>query len=161
MIIRVHNFFEKRRNERGDVVQTIFMFPIALFLLFALINMSSYFQMRGQVQNVARDGARLVALYGGASTGAIRNNTGQSVQTQVTNILWDGSKCKLSYCTQKPVVTCTPNVATQAGQVVSCTIKYYYSPIAPVPKGLEGFNGVTGQPMSVSATYISETGKRN
>lgn len=151
---------KRHTNERGDVVQTIMMLPIAIFMLFALINLSSYFSLRAQVLDTARSGARLVALYGGNSTGAVLNNTGKTVETAVLATLWDGSKCTLSYCTQKPVVDCTPEITKIAGEIVKCNIKYYYSPIAPVPQGLEGFNGVTGQPMSVTSTYVAETGKK-
>jgi len=159
-MFKIKNLIKSRLNERGDVVQTIFMFPIALFLLFALINLSSYFQLRAQVQNIARDGARLTALYGGQGTNAIRNNTGKTVENTIITSMWDGKKCTLSFCSSKPVVDCTPDAATTAGQTVSCNIKYPYSPIAPVPEGLEGLNGVFGQPISVTATYVSETGKR-
>lgn len=151
---------KRHTNERGDVVQTILMLPIAIFLLFALINLSSYFSLRAQVQDTARSGARLVALYGGNSTGAVLNKTGRSVDAIILSTIWDGSKCKLSYCAQKPVVTCSPSITKLAGELVTCNIKYYYSPIAPVPPGLAGLNGVTGQPMSVTSTYVAETGKK-
>lgn len=151
---------KRHTNERGDVVQTIFMVPIAIFLLFALINLSSYFSLRAQVMDTARSGARLVALYGGNGTGAVMNNTGKTVEATILGTLWDGTNCKLSYCTQKPVVSCSPTITRIAGELVTCNIKYYYSPIAPVPEGLEGFNGVTGQPMSVTSTYVAETGKK-
>jgi hypothetical protein len=151
---------KRHTNERGDVVQSILMLPIAIFMLFALINLSSYFSLRAQVLDTARSGARLVALYGGNSTGAVMNNSGKAVESTILAALWDGSKCTLSYCTQKPVVDCTPEITKIAGEIVKCNIKYYYSPIAPVPDGLEGFNGVTGQPMSVTSTYVAETGKK-
>lgn len=149
---------KQHTNERGDVVQTIFMLPIAIFLLFALINLSSYFSVRAQVQDTARSGARLVALYGGNSAGAILNRTGQSVDAKILSTIWDGNKCTISYCAKKPEVTCSPTITNMAGELVTCNIKYYYSPIAPVPAGLEGLNGVTGQPMSVTSTYVAETG---
>lgn len=159
-MMKFRNWINRRTNERGDVVQTIFMLPIAIFLLFAMINLSSYFSLHAQIQDTARNGARMVALYGGNGAGAIRNTSGKAVETTILGTLWDGSKCSLSYCTKKPEVNCNPDIATQAGQIVTCNIKYYYSPIAPVPQGLEGLNGVTGQPMSVTATYVSETGKK-
>lgn len=159
--IRVWNELRLRKlSERGDIVQTVMMLPIAIFMLYALINLSSYFGLRAQVMDTARQGARLVALYGGNSTGAVMNNGKDSVKTIVEKQLWDGKKCLLSYCTKKPVVTCSPEITRTAGTLVKCNIKYYYSPIAPVPKGLEGWNGVTGQPMSVTATYVAETGKK-
>lgn len=150
----------KNLDERGDLVQTVFMLPIAVFMLFALINLSSYFSLRSQIMDTARSGARLVALQGGNSTGAIMSKSKHNVETIVMNQLWDGKQCTLSYCVKKPVVNCTPEITRNAGELVSCNIKYYYSPMAPVPAGLEGFNGVTGQPMSVTSTYVAETGKK-
>lgn len=149
---------KQHTNERGDIVQTVFMMPIAIFLLFALINLSSYFSIRAQIQDTARSGARLVALYGGNSAGAILNHTGETVDSKILGALWDGNKCKISYCAQKPEVSCSPTITQVAGELVTCNIKYYYSPIAPVPSGLAGLNGVTGQPMSVTSTYVAETG---
>jgi hypothetical protein len=157
---RFRDWQKRHTNERGDVVQTIFMLPIAIFLLFALINLSSYFSIRAQIQDTARSGARLVALYGGSGTGAVLNKSGQTVESKILGALWDGSKCTISYCAQKPEVTCSPTITKVAGELVTCNIKYYYSPIAPVPAGLEGLNGVTGQPMSVTSTYVAETGKK-
>lgn len=160
LMTKIRAWQKQRLNERGSVIETVLMLPFAVVILFALINLSSYFSLRAQVQDTARSGARLVALYGGNGTGAVLNNTGKTVETIVLNNLWDGSKCTLSYCSKKPVVDCTPEITKQAGQIVKCNIKYYYSPIAPVPEGLEGLNGVTSQPMSVSSTYVAETGKK-
>lgn len=157
---KFRNWQKRHTNERGDIVQTIFMMPIAIFLLFALINLSSYFSIRAQIQDTARSGARLVALYGGSGAGAVLNHTGQSVDSKILASMWDGTKCKISYCAQKPEVTCSPTITNVAGELVTCNIKYYYSPIAPVPAGLEGLNGVTGQPMSITSTYVAETGKK-
>lgn len=151
---------KRHTNERGDVIQTVMMLPIAIFLLFALINLSSYFSIRAQVQDTARSGARLVALYGGSGTGAVMNNSGRTVEAKVMDILWNGSECTFSYCVQKPEVTCSPAITKIAGELVTCNIKYYYTPIAPVPEFLNGLNGVTGQPMSVTSTYVAETGKK-
>lgn len=162
--------FREGPAEKGSTtVETVFMMPIAIFVLFAMINLSSYFSVRAQVENVAREGARLVALYGGQSTNAIRNTSGETVESQIMDLVWDSetNRCAFSFCesagnsTQRqPEVECTPNIARNAGEIVSCTIRYWYSPLAPVPEGLEGLNGVFGQPITVTATYVSETGQR-
>ena len=63
---RVHS--SKQDRETGsDVVVTLFLIPIFVSLLFGIIDISTYFQTKTQVQNVTRDGARLVALMGGSS----------------------------------------------------------------------------------------------
>lgn len=157
---KFRKWLDRHTNERGDIVQTILMLPIAIFLLFSLINLSSYFQLRAELQDTARSGARLVALYGGNGTGAVLNHTGKTVEATILGNIWDGEKCTLSYCASKPTVKCSPTITKIAGEIVTCNIKYYYSPIAPVPSGLEGLNGVSSQPMSVSSTYVAETGKK-
>ena len=167
--LREKMFREGPREKGSTTVETVFMMPIAIFILFAMINLSSYFSVRAQVENVAREGARLVALYGGQSTNAIRNTSGESVENQVMDLIWDSetNQCEFSFCEsagngnqRQPVVSCTPNIARNAGEIVECTIQYWYSPLAPVPSGLEGLNGVFGQPITVSVTYVSETGQR-
>jgi Flp pilus assembly protein TadG len=152
---------KNRLDDKASVVETVLMFPIGIFLLFALINFSSYMQLRAEIQNVARDGARLVALYGGQGTDAIRNTSGKTVESQLMTELYRDGKCTYSYCSKPPTVDCTPDVARDAGEIVRCNIVYHYSPVAPVVAGLEALNGVFDQPISISSTYVSETGKKS
>lgn len=57
-----------KRNERGaaDVVALMFGIIILLSLSISALDAAMYFTMRSQVQAGARDGARSVAIYGGA-----------------------------------------------------------------------------------------------
>ena len=147
-----------KNKEAGDsVVTSLFMIPFAIFLLFAMVNMSMYFQARGQVQNIARDGARQVALYGGNSNTVARNNTGADVSTLTYSRLYNSStgRCSVSGCSRPPVVTCAPNVAGDAGQDVWCEVTYYFTPVAT---DIFGFGDITAQAFKVRETYVSETG---
>lgn len=153
-----------KRKERGsaELVVTLITVPLLIALLFAIVNVSSYFQVRSEIQNEATNGSRLVALYGGSSTGAYRNTTGQSVQNIVLSKIYSNGKCTYSYCAKKPTVSCyvvvngaKVAVAREAGQEAVCTITYTYSPVAPITLG---FNGLFNIPVNVSATSVTETG---
>lgn len=143
-------------KEAGDsVVTSLFMIPFAIFLLFAMVNMSMYFQARGQVQNIARDGARQVALYGGNSRDVPRNDRGTDVSQIVYNKLYSGGNCTISGCTKPPVVTCGPNISNSAGSDVYCEVTYFFNPVA---NDIFGFGNITAQQFKVRETYVSETG---
>lgn len=148
------NLRNKLLNERGDLMQSVLTFPLAVIMLFMLINFATFFQLRSEVLNIARDGARLVALYGGEDRGAVRNIDGRGVEQIVLDSIWDGDECKLSYCSQQPEVICAPHIAYQAGELASCEIIYYYTAVAP----MWGLENLTAQKIHVSATYITETG---
>lgn len=156
-MLRIKEFFDKirERNERGDVITALFMTPFAIFFLFAIVNMSLYFEARSSIQNIARDGARQVALYGGNNSTVPLNKTGKNVSQLVYNQLYAKGKCTRSHCVKPPAVTCTPGVASQAGQTVTCKVTYYYSPVA---SDIFGFAAATLKPFTVSESFISETG---
>lgn len=156
MIMSIRNFLSRRTHrEDGEIVETVLIVPFVVFLLFAFINMSMYFQARGTVQNIGRDGARQVALYGGSLSTVPRNNSGQDVTQTVFNKLYSSGHCTISGCSRPPRVTCTPAQATAAGQDVSCTIIYYFSPVA---NDYFGFAAITAQPFTIQEHFISETG---
>ena len=147
-----------RRSEEGasELPVTIIMLPFALFLIFALIDVSFYMQTRSSVQNVLRDGVREIALYGGNSSSVPLNTSGKTVAQQVFDNLYQNGQCVKSYCSAPPKVTCTPDIATAVGQTVSCTVTYAYSPV--VYDGFFGFSQfVTSPPYTLTETSISET----
>ena len=163
---KIRDMFSPYNRERGsgELVVTLFSIPLLAGLLFTLINVSSYFQTRSAVQDVARDGARLVALYGGSTTAAYRNTTGENVAVTVQKRLYKDGKCILSHCTKPPVVTCNvvvngiPRaVATDAGQVAVCNVQYWYSSVAP---SWFGFDKLVTVPITIDATTVTETGYR-
>lgn len=150
-----------RQNDSGsgEVIATLFMTPIVLWLIFSLIDVSAYFQARTSVQNAARDGARQVAIWGGNNSPL--NPTTQSVAQITKNNIYNAStgKCTPGACKQPPKVTCTPDRTAQAGQQVSCTIVYYYQPAAS-GNPFTGFTGFLNNSFTITETARAETGIR-
>jgi Flp pilus assembly protein TadG len=158
MMIFINKLLNKRNaRERGssEIVTTLFVVPIFIGLIFATVNSSIYFQVRSSIQNVARDGARQVALYGGNNASVPRNDTGFNVSQIVFNKLYKNGDCTYSSCSQPPLVSCGPGQATGAGQDVFCEVTYYYSPVA---EDYFGFSAGTALAFKVKEQFISETG---
>ncbi len=124
------SFLRKRmRDENGsEAIQALFTIPIFISLFFIIVDTSLYFSSRSTVEDFARDAARQVAIQGGNNSPL--NSDGTTVAQETYNLLInpDGS-CTPGSCTEPPVVTCTPAVATSLGQDVSCTISYYHNPL--------------------------------
>lgn len=149
----------KKENGSSELPTTLILLPLSIFLLFALIDVSFYMVSRAQVQNILHDGVRQVALYGGNSSSAPLNNSGKDVNQLILDRLWDsGTKeCKVSSCSAPPTVSCTPNVALNVGDPVSCTVTYSYKPVAN--DFFFGFTtNVTKPPYTLTSTSVSETG---
>jgi len=144
-------------SDRGDseIITTLMVIPLVIWLIFSLIDTSLYMQARSEVQNVARDGARQVAIYGGNDSRLNPDN--KSISQQVFDRLYQNGKCTASVCTTPPVVTCTPNSTTAGGQLVSCSITYSYSAIYG-NNPITGFAGFLGHSFTVSETAFAETG---
>lgn len=58
------------KSNRADssLVSTIILIPLLLIVLVSIVDMGFYFSARAQYQNLARDAARTVAIYGGNGT---------------------------------------------------------------------------------------------
>lgn len=156
MLKKIHSFVT-HREERGssELPVTIILLPFVIFLIFALIDISFYMNTRSNVQSILRDGTRLVALYGGNSSGSPLNPNGKNIDVMITDRLWQNGECTQSYCDSKPIVSCTPNLARNIAQDVSCTITYDYRPV--VNDFFFGFSGVTDPKFTIRETSISET----
>lgn len=151
-------FIRKARNNEsgsGEVVAVLFMLPLVLWLILSLIDVSIYFQARTSVQNVARDSARQVAIWGGNKSPL--NPSSTAIATNAKNTLWNGKKCSPSACSKAPAVTCTPNKTSRAGQQVSCSITYYYKSVAP-GNPFTGFSGFLNKKFVIKEVARSETG---
>lgn len=164
MMKKIRDFALNKESGSGELVVSLITIPILAFLLFTIINVSSYFQVRSAVQDTARDGARLVALYGGSTSGAYLNTSGVSVSQTVKDRLYKGGKCTLSYCATAPIVNCRVvvngaerGVATAAGQPAICSVSYDYSAVAPMAFG---FDSLFAYPIKIDATTVTETGYR-
>lgn len=139
----------------SEVITTLMVIPLVLWLIFSLIDTSLYMQARSEVQNVARDGARQVAIYGGNDSRLNPDN--KAISQQVFDRLYQNGKCTASVCDAPPIVTCTPNATTAGGQEVGCTIEYSYRAIYG-NNPITGFAGFLAQSFTVTETAFAETG---
>lgn len=150
---------EEGRNEFGasDLVTAVLMIPLAVYLIFSLINVTFYMQARSSVQQVVRDGVRQVALYGGQQSNLPLNTSGKTVSSLVKSALYKNGDCTKSFCYKPPVVSCSPGKASKVGQQVSCKVTYTYKPLV---NDIFGFAAMTAKPFTISETSLSETGYR-
>ena len=59
-------FFKSFKSDRGDsLVSFIIVVPVLLMILITSVDYGIFMLNRGQIQAVARDAARTVAIYGG------------------------------------------------------------------------------------------------
>lgn len=160
MFMKINSFL-KRKNERGssELPVTLVILPFAIFLIFALIDVTFYMQTRSNLQSTLRDATRAVALYGGNSLSSPLNPYGKNVDTLFSEKIYTPSGgCLLSFCGTEvpaPKITCTPALATTVGQTVSCSITYDYSSVAN--DVFFGFSNWTQTPFTLKETSISET----
>lgn len=117
-------FFKKDENGGAELVSTLFVVPIIVFLLFTMIEMGMYFNTKAQVEMANRDGVRQAALWGGTSKAAPINNTAMDVAQIIDKQLGANSK---STCSTSGS---TNGVAKSAGQLVTCQTNYDYQPVA-------------------------------
>lgn len=164
MLTKINERITRRRDEKGnDVVVTLFMIVFFIGLLFAIVEVSTYFQTKTQVHNITRDGARIVALMGGASNSISLNKekfggNGVNVANYVRDKLADSNgNCIVSRCTQPPVVTCGPTVATQLTADAYCSVTYYYGGVTGNLIGLLGFDAITTQTIQTRESFKVET----
>lgn len=161
-----------RKEETGasELVTTLFMLPLALFLILTLIDVSMYFNTRSAVQNVTREGVRQAAMWGGTGThNTVRLNPGTTGTAQnIKNALYDSASgsCKQMACKQPPVVVCDTYVkgvkayaAKNAGDEIVCTTTFYYSTVTPGADYF-GFSAAIGNKIVIKETALSETGYR-
>lgn len=151
----------RTREEKGaaEIISILFTVAIMTWLIFSLIDISLYMQARSAVQNVARDAARSVAIYGGDKSNL--NPSGKKISEQTQAMLYSGGKCTISKCPNgyKPKVSCTPTVTKSAGEVVSCTVTYKHQAIYG-NNPITGFVSMVGGEFKIRETARSETGFR-
>lgn len=161
-----------RKEESGasELVTTLFMLPLALFLILTLIDVSMYFNARSAVQNVTREGARQAAMWGGTGThNTVRLNPGSTSTAQnIANALYNSEtgQCKQAGCTKAPEVKCDTyvgasraNAAKTAGDRIVCRTTFYYSTVTP-GSDYFGFAAAIGNKIVIEETTLSETGYR-
>lgn len=148
----------RRRDENGnDVITSVFMLPLIIGLIVTMIDVSTYFQARSEVQNITKNAARTIALVGGNSAKIPLNNLGKTPSDIARSQLWDGSKCLPTACSAAPTVTCTPNIARSLNQTVTCTTVYRYQSAGGALVQWLGFGDLLSVPIRAVETTRSET----
>lgn len=148
----------RRSRENGnDIITTLFMIPFTLGLIFILIDVSSYFQARSTIQNIVRDGARQVSLYGGQAANVPLNQSGTDVASKVESRLWANNVCVVSGCTAPPIVTCGPNLATSLNDDAFCRVTYHYRSFGGGLVYWLGFGAVVDPPFTIEESFKVET----
>ena len=164
----------KTRDERGvETVAMLFVIPVMVVLVLALIDVGMMFRARMLVENVYRDAARGAAADGG-NYNPRTNITGETWDQWGYKRLYDGSKCRIAACKpgQAPTIDCSivtgpdgvpyanREVAPQAGYLITCGGHYPYKPINSAlldgPLGL-GFGKLLKE-FDVSVSARAETG---
>lgn len=148
------------RENGSDIIVTLFALPVVLAIVFSLIDVSTYFQTRAQVENITRDGARQVALYGGTSPSIplnVQTLGGKDITATVLAKLWKNGNCTLSGCTKPPTVTCSPTQASSLSQDASCTVTYNYRSIGGALVSWLGFGNIVANQINITETFKVET----
>lgn len=161
--VRERLLVRKNNSEEGnDIIVTLIMLPFVLALLFSMIDVSTYFQTKTQIQNVVRDGARQVSLYGGTSATLALNKeqhggVGVNVTNEVKGKLWGTSGCKLSMCIKEPVVQCGPSKSTSLDTDAYCTVTYYYKNMSMALTKWLGLDALSNKTIKLTETFKVET----
>lgn len=139
---------ERIGSDRADsLVSSVFILPVIFFMLITTVDMGIYMSNRGQIQAVARDGARTIAIMGGNGTSTqqtslmrsygttdscknldlkgIKTN-GTPVECNIINGLNNTSGLVNITITS---VKCNPQYTNAIGQKVNCEVKWTYGGI--------------------------------
>lgn len=145
----------KKENGASDAISMLILLPILLMLIFSMIDISLYVMARSNVQGIARDGARQVAMWGGESS-TLRGKAAKPSANMKNALQHNDGSCKPSACQKgkPPTVKCTPARTSNAGQEVSCTITYYYQSVVG---NFSFFGAITNSPFTVKQYAYSET----
>lgn len=145
-------------NERGgsDAVVSLIVLPIIIFLIFATINVSTYFQHKSMVQDFTRTAVRFYSI-NPTETTAVDN-----LRAQVTAGAYARSSTTPNVACGKvtgrnadgtPIIS---NATIIAGEIVACSItNYSFVPIAQDPFG---FSDMTKRPFTVYSESLAEAG---
>lgn len=173
----------RRREERGaETVAMLFVIPVMVILVFALLDVGMMFRNRMLVENVARDAVRGAAADGGVLT---TRTSGIDWEQYARDRLVDGNgKCVIGQCdaNEPVIVDCSgndrPNEAGMrtpsgawyqgnqvrlAGDTITCVVEYPYKPInGPLLNSPMGLGmGSLLKDFKVSVTARSETGDQS
>lgn len=158
----------------------LFVIPVMVVLVLALIDVGMMFRNRMLVENVARDAVR-----GAAADGGVENSrtSGVNWESYAEQRLFANGACQIGQCKDgKPVIVdCTGdedaragmrtpqgvrytgNTVNYAGDTITCTIAYPYKPInGPLLNGPIGLGmGNLLKEFDVTVSARSETGDQS
>lgn len=138
------------KSEKGEaLVSTIIIFPLMVIMLVTAIDFSIYMANRGQIQGVARDGARTVAIMGGNGTatqgtpieskyGNSKTNSCAGIESKALKSSTTAIECNIIKGLEShnglvnvefQNVKCSPQKANFIGQRVTCEISWKYGGI--------------------------------
>lgn len=144
---------KKTKEDSGaaNTLSFIFIIFFIMILLISFIDVGLYFNVKGEMQSAAENGARNVAIYGGTS-GTLRNKMGGENPVEVTrssiNSKFQGGAKGIVSVTS---VTCNPSRA-KAGDKVSCEVIYKYKGVA----GGFGVFNLASDKVKVEGSSVSE-----
>jgi Flp pilus assembly protein TadG len=164
----------RRRSDRGDsqLVTFVLVMPLLFMLVVTMIDVSIYFSNRAVIQQVARDGARQVAILGGDGTATTRTqieatNGETAACNSVTNPAARSAnqtqvECKVllryedSGLTNVTIdrVDCGPSFTTAVGQPTYCDVDWTYGGVpGAVTSFLRGSDGAA--PLQHNRTRVT------
>lgn len=147
------NFFKKAFGGLGDkdngssIASALILFPLLFSLFISMVDFSILMMNRGLVNNVARDTARTVSIYGGAGTSTQQTSIESAYGFPVTsdcsspsskNYVKDSTRNGATCIMKKQLnevgmiasnikeVRCTPILTTHIGQDITCTVEWAY-----------------------------------
>lgn len=129
------NKFRKIKEDKGssNTVSFIVIIFFVMIMLISFIDVSVYFNVKNEMRSAAENGARNVALYGGASENALRGvRSATPAEEIVENSIftkYGGTGSKVPVI--EPMgVECGPGVTSAAGDDVWCEVTYKYNGLA-------------------------------
>lgn len=154
---RWRNFRNKYPGDKGDsLVTAVIVFPMVFSIIVTGVDFGLFLNNKAIIMNAARDGARTVAIQGGASTSnnKIAQKYGQTknckpsekvgvagVDTPLECTLLKRLSTSSLVQTDITSVNCTPNFTTRVGETTSCDIKWKYVGLPWSTLGFTGYNG--------------------
>jgi hypothetical protein len=167
----------RRKDERGaEAVAMIFVIPVLIVLVLALVDVGMMFRSRMLVENITRDAARNAAAEGG-NFNPRTNYSGKAWDDSAFQRLYREGKCTVGNCKEGkvPSVDCTfqstpegsplpkSNVVRKAGDIVTCKTYYPYKAInsellnGPIGLGM----GTLLKEFNVDVSARAETGSQS
>lgn len=164
MLQKVYLGLQKRRDDESglsEAATAIIVLPILLVTLFVMLDVGFNMRSRAMLDILVQDTVRGVALDGG-DLNPRTNSTGAAWSDRGFQLLQDACANGTIRCAGAPDITfnCTPTVAAQVGDIVSCTASFTYDVISPLSTGDLGLGlqGLYDDPVEVTVQSRSSTG---